>query len=57
MDDVSVCGTATGLDVMDCRGYSGIVQARLDFRSASVRNAVGQPAQLIELIRVMDLAG
>ena len=46
-----------GLEFMDCGGYSGIVEVRLEFPSAAVRNAVGQPAHLIEMIRVMELAG
>jgi len=56
VDDVVVVDLG-GFDFMDCRGYRGIVEPRLEFPSAAVRNAVGQPAHLIEMIRTMDLAG
>lgn len=46
-----------GLEFMDCCGYSGIVQAQVELPSAVVCNAVGQPADLLELIRSMALAG
>ena len=53
VDDVIV--DLGALEFMDCRGYSGLVEARLQCPSAAVRNAVGQPAHLIEMIRMMDL--
>lgn len=54
VDDVIV--DLGGLGFMDCCGYSGLIQARLEIPSASVRNAVGQPAHLISMLRMMELA-
>ncbi|MCU1393071.1 MAG: hypothetical protein JWM34_1499 [Ilumatobacteraceae bacterium] len=46
----------SGLVFMDCSGWSGVVEAGR-IGSSTVRGASGQPAYVMDLIRLWELAG